>query len=172
MEHMSVLPMSDHSGIGSGALGAFAGALFGSWFGDGFGGYNRHGVAPVVAPAVDTTAILQGQAAINSNVTRAATDAYIGLNTAIQSGTMANVQGFNQVNSTLCQGFGGVNTAIREEGCATRELIQNNLITQLQTELCDVKASKASLEAQLNFQASQAAQTNAILTAIANIPSA
>lgn len=72
-----------------------------------------------------------------------------------------NNVGFNQ-QQCCCQ----TQNAIREEGCATRQLIQNNLITDLQTKLCDEKADNAALKAQLYTTNALNGQTAVLMAAI------
>ena len=57
-------------------------------------------------------------------------------------------------------------TAVQAEGAATRQLIQNNLITELQTKLCDAKAKNAALESQAFTCASNDSQTRDIINTI------
>lgn len=211
MTDMSVLPVNTGSGWGEGGAAAL-GAFVGSWFGNGWGpgGVGRGGV--VAADVAGNAAVLeainnvglqtvQGQNGTNMAITRAAADVYTGLNNTLTQQLLAGQQGFSSVQSTLCQGFSGVNqsvyqagvdtrfaindlarqnaecccevkTAIAAEGAATRQLIQQNLITELQTQLCDAKSKIGSLESNAFLAASQAAQTQQIInTVIAHLPS-
>lgn len=86
-----------------------------------------------------------------------------GIYTAITTGDAG-------IQQSLCQGFNGIQqaisdcccktqTAIHAEGEATRGLIQQNFISELQTRLCDSKAENAALKSQAFVAASQQAQT-------------
>lgn len=88
---------------------------------------------------------------------------FAGLNTVVQTGNAG-------IQQTLCQGFNGMQasiaecccktqTAIHAEGEATRALIQQNYINDLQTKLCDAKSDNAALKSQAFVAASQTAQT-------------
>ncbi len=55
---------------------------------------------------------------------------------------------------------------IAEEGCATRQLIQNNLIADLQTKLCDAKADNAALKSQVYTTNMVNGQTAVLMAAI------
>ena len=66
-------------------------------------------------------------------------------------------------NAECCCSIKG---AILSEGAATRQLIQNNLITELQTQLCDSKSRIATLESNAFTTASNAAQTQQIINTI------
>lgn len=133
--------------------------------------------------------LVQGQG--QSNLV--ACQGFNGINQTINS-TAATSQ------NTMVQGFAGLNTVINQassdtrfaiadlarqaaecccetnktivaEGAATRQLIQQNLITQLQTELCDSKSRVSQLESQVFLQGSQAAQTQQIIsTVLAHLP--
>ena len=130
------------------------------------------------------TTVLQGFAQHQNSVNQG----FAGLNDVV------NNSGY-QIQNTLTQGFSGLGTAISQagyqnqlatlglskdisdcccrtnstilaEGSATRQLIQNNLITQLQTELCDQKANNIALKQEVALQASQQAQTAALIAAL------
>ncbi len=93
----------------------------------------------------------------------------IGYQTLDQSSrtNLAMMQGFSALGHDNCQNTNNIvsavngvgfqlaecccktQNAIRDEGCATRQLIQSNLITDLQTKLCDQKAENAALKSQL-----------------------
>lgn len=206
MSDVNLLPVStgDSSGFGVGGAAA-VGAFIGSWFGNGWGGngYGRGDVAPVAAAvAVDNVGLtlLQGQNQTNLAIASASADVYTSLNNTLTQQLLASQSQSAGIQSTLCQGFSGVNqsvyqagvdtrfaindlarqnaeccceikTTIAAEGAATRQLIQNNLITELQTQLCDSKAKNAQLENQIFVQASQAAQTQQIIsTVLAHLP--
>lgn len=117
---------------------------------------------------------------------------FSGLNTVIQGGDFgiqqSLCQGFNGLNTAIlssskdaalqdCQSTGAIvkaisdcccNTraAIAEQGQLTRDLINQNTITGLQTALCDAKSKIGSLESQAVLAASQAAQTAQVQHAI------
>lgn len=205
MTDMSVLPVNTGSGWGEGGAAAL-GAFVGSWFGNGWGpgGLGRGGVVAAdvasnasVLEAINNVGLqmVQGQNGTNMAITRASADVYTGLNNTLTQQLLAEQQGFASVQSTLCQGFSGINqsifqsgtdtrfaindlarqnqecccevkTAIAAEGAATRQLIQQNLITQLQTELCDAKSKISTLESNAFLTASQAAQTQQIIQTV------
>ncbi len=209
MDSMNLLPVNTDSGVGGPALGAFAGALFGSWFGDGFGGRGV-GVGAPVAAAVETGIVLdqlsninssinglglatvQGQGATNMAIVQSSADVYTALNGTLNAMTLANQTNSATTNSTLIQGFSGLNqsvyqgsvdtrfaindlarqnaeccceikTAIGAEGAATRQLIQSQYINQLETQLCDAKSKISTLESNAFTVASNAQQTQIIL---------
>jgi len=107
--------------------------------------------------------------------TNALTQGFAGLNTAIVSSSndtrFALQSGLNSLMSQNAECCCEIRTAIGAEGAATRQLIQQNLITELQTQLCDSKAKNAQLENQIFLQTSQAAQTQQIIqTVLAHLP--
>lgn len=107
--------------------------------------------------------------------TNALTQGFAGLNTAIVSSSNDNrfamQAGLNSLMSQNAECCCEIRTAIGAEGAATRQLIQQNLITELQTQLCDSKARNAQLENQVFLQTSQAAQTQQIIqTVLAHLP--
>lgn len=160
------------------AAGAFAGALFGSWFGD-WGGNGRRGCgggcnSAAIADGFSTGILNDGinsiQNSINGmNMNLSTGLCNIGYQTLDQTSrtNLAMMQGFSSLGHDNCQNTNSIvsainnvgfqnqqcccatQNAIREEGCATRQLIQNNLITDLQTKLCDEKAENAALKSQL-----------------------
>lgn len=207
MSDVNLLPVgTGDSGWGTGGAAAL-GAFVGSWFGNGWGG-NGYGRGDVVVPAaaavgaVDNVGLtlLQGQNQTNLAIASASADVYTSLNNTMTQQLLASQSQSASLQSTLCQGFSGVNqsvyqagvdtrfaindlarqnaeccceikTTIAAEGAATRQLIQNNLITELQTQLCDSKAKNAQLENQIFLQTSQAAQTQQIIsTVLAHLP--
>lgn len=113
----------------------------------------------------------------------------IGYQTLDQSSrtNLAMMQGFADIGHANCQNTNSIVSAvngvgfqladcccktqntIREEGCATRQLIQNNLITDLQTKLCDEKSENAALKSQLYTTNITNGQTAAILAAIQSL---
>lgn len=182
------------SSAGSAFAGALIGSWFGDGFFGGRGGYNGGGNGPSAAVVADgfSTAILNdGVNAIqnslnniNMNVSKGICD--LGYSTLSQNGqtNLAMMQGFASLGHDNCQNTNSIVSAItnaafqqqqcccetrstiREEGCATRELIQNNLVVDLQTKLCDAKSENAALKAQIYNTNLTNGQTAAILGAI------
>jgi hypothetical protein len=229
---MTMLPVSTgDSGWGSGGAAAL-GAFVGSWFGNGWGGTGRGGVGGGMYPDVSNgvalganvaaTALISdlatlqdsvnsnalasanGFAGVNQTITSGLSSTYNGLNNTLVQGMLSDQAQTASIQSALCQGFGGLNTAIvstgndnrfamqaglnsiqtqmsqcccetqksiAAEGAATRQLIQQNLITDLQTQLCDSKARIAQQESQIYLAGSQAAQTQQIIQSVlAHLP--
>lgn len=98
----------------------------------------------------------------------ASNQAAAGLNTAIVTQGYESRLSSAEIARAISDCCCSTQKAVAAEGAATRQLIQNNLITQLQTELCDSKANAAYLRSSLDFQTSQAAQTRQLEYAIAN----
>lgn len=119
----------------------------------GFGGVNQ----TIMGSAADTKNVLvQG---------------FAGLNTVIQNGDsntrFAILEAARSAAECCCE----TQRTIVAEGAATRQLIQQNLITEMQVQLCDSKARVAQLENQVYLGASQAAQTQQIIqTVLAHLP--
>lgn len=119
-----------------------------------------------------------GDAAVTAAITQssfqnlnALTQGFAGLNTAIVSSSndtrFAIADLARQSAECCCE----VKGTIMAEGAATRGLIQQQYINQLQTELCDAKSKIGSLESNAYLAASQAAQTNQIIqTVLAHLP--
>lgn len=212
MTDMNVLPIESGMGAGGAAgVGGAIGGLIGSWFGNGWGGgWGGRGGDAATAVAVDTSLlnavnavglqVVQGQNGTNMAISNGLSSTYAALNNTMTQQLLAETQGFASVQSTLCQGFSGVNQsvyqagvdtrfaisdlarqnaeccceikgAIAAEGAATRGLIQQNLITELQTQLCDAKSKISTLESNAFLTASQAAQTQQIIqTVLAHLP--
>lgn len=209
MDSMNLMPVGE-SGWGNGGAAAL-GAFVGSWFGNGGFGWGGRGNAAAVADVISNESVIEavngvgmavvtGQNATNMAITRAAADVYTGLNGTLTQQLLANQQGFSGVQSTLCQGFSGLNQsvyqsgvdtrfsinalgqqmaecccetqkAIAAEGSATRALINDRYINELQTQLCDAKAKIGSLESNIFLSASQQAQTQQIIqTVLAHLP--
>jgi hypothetical protein len=127
-----------------------------------------------------------------SGVVNATNQGFSGLNNVVTTGNAAIqqslCQGFGGLNTAIlgaskdialqdCQSTGAIvkaisdcccNTqrAIAEQGQLTRDLINQNTITGLQTALCDAKSKIGSLESQAVLAASQAAQTAQVQHAI------
>lgn len=136
----------------------------------GFNGLNST-VASTAAMTQNTLA--QGFAGVNASINSG--DALIqntlaqgfgGLNTAITSQGYESRLATAGLSSELAACCCSTKTAIAAEGAATRQLIQNNLITDLSTQLCDSKSKVAQLENQVAFGASQAAQTQQIINTV------
>lgn len=123
-------------------------------------------------------------AAVNSNGAAARFDTMSGFNNmqrAIDS-CCCNTQnalatGFGNLALENCQNTGKIVGAVQAEGSATRALINQNYINELQTQLCDAKAKIGSLESQQFTSNALAAQsalwdrklTDAINTIVAEV---
>lgn len=183
-------------GIGGAALGAFGGALIGSWFGEGWGGGwgNRGGnggdgcgCASGFGTQILNDGINSIQNSINGmNMNLSSGLCNIGYQTLDQTSrtNLAMMQGFSSLGHDNCQNTNNIvsavngvgfqladcccktQNAIREEGCATRQLIQNNLINDLQTKLCDAKSDNAALKSQLYTTNVVNGQTAVLMAAI------
>lgn len=115
----------------------------------------------------------QGFAGLNAtiNATNATTNNYLaqgfaGLNTAVQANGYESrlaVKDLAAQNASCCC---EIKNAIAVDGAATRQLIQNNYISELQTKLCDAKSKIATLESNAFTSASNQAQTAQIVGAI------
>lgn len=103
-----------------------------------------------VAGAVNSvgTHIAQDIAAVNNNISNQGYESRLA------------TQGLGADMAACCC---SVKTMVQEEGAKTRELIQNNFISGLQGALADAKCKANSLENQLYFSNSQAAQTQYLL---------
>lgn len=213
MDSMNLMPVGD-SGWGNGGAAAL-GAFVGSWFGNGFGGgVGRGGVAGDVAATsalIDLSTIqssinanglatANAVASINQNLSSGFSSTYSALNNTLTQQMLAGQAQSAALQSTLCQGFSGVNSsvyhagvdtrfainalaqqnaecccelkgAVAAEGSATRALINDRYINDLQTQLCDAKSKIGSLESNAFLAASQTAQTNQIIqTVLAHLP--
>ncbi len=183
-------------GWGGAALGAFGGALIGSWFGDGWGGWGNRGggnggCGCGCGAAVGTSIINDGinsiQNSINGmNMNLSSGLCNVGYQTLDQSSrtNLAMMQGFSTIGHDNCQNTNAIVSAINnvgfqnqncccqtqkliaEEGCATRQLIQNNLIADLHTKLCDAKADNAALKSQVYTTNMVNGQTAVLMAAI------
>lgn len=71
----------------------------------------------------------------------------------------ALANGFGNLALENCQNTGKITGAIAADGIATRALINQNYINDLQTKLCDAKAKIGSLEAQQFTQSALTAQS-------------
>lgn len=165
-------------------------------YGGGCGCGNGAGAASVVADGFSTQILNDGINAIQSSLNNINMNLSSGLcNVGYQNldqssrTNLAMMQGFASIGHDNCQNTNNIVSAINnsafqaqncccatqkliaEEGCATRQLIQNNLITDLQTKLCDQKADNAALKSQLYTTQALGVQTAAIIAAIeANKP--
>lgn len=184
------IPMNN--GIGSDAVGAFAGALFGSWFGDGWGNYGRGGAIAGEAAGFSTSLLNDGLNNIQQSINQVGSNVINGIsNLGYQTldlssrNAMATQQGFNQIGRDMCTSSASIVSAvngvgsqlaecccatqrlIEREGCATRELIQALNTQNISAQLCDAKSKISSLEAQIS---NGAMLNNAVATIIKHIP--
>lgn len=105
-------------------------------------------------------------AAVNANGTASRFDTLNGFNNmqrAIDS-CCCNTQtalanGFGNLALENCQNTGKIVSTVQAEGSATRALINQNVINELQTKLCDAKAKIGSLESQQFTSNALAAQS-------------
>lgn len=195
----TILPNTG-SGWGGTALGAGFGGLIGSWLGNGFGGFGGNRAAGIgydtgalngiqgqlnnlsgqVANA-DRDLLMQtsGQNQFIGNLVNSTGDAIVG---AINSSAMSTQQGIynntlNQVQSqaatnlSMCQGFGGINSAIdrgvgslnlniASQGAESR-LQAQQLASQQQACCCEVKQA-IEREGCLNRELQREIQTQAL----------
>lgn len=156
------------------ALGGGFGGLIGSWFGNGWGGgFGNRGAGAVDAAATGfSTSILNDginavQNSINGmNMNLSSGLCNIGYQTLDQSSRnqLAMMQGFATLGHDNCQNTNSVVSAvtnvgtqmqncccqtqrlIEQQGCQTRELIQNQYTRELETQLCDAKSKISTLE--------------------------
>ena len=173
--------------------GALIGSWFGdAWGGYGWGNRGGGGDCSCAAAAGFGTSILNDginaiQNSVNGmNMNLSSGLCNIGYQTLDQSSrtNLAMMQGFSTIGHDNCQNTNNIVSAINnvgfqnqncccqtqkliaEEGCATRQLIQNNLINDLQTKLCDAKADNAALKSQLYTTNVVNGQTAVLLAAI------
>lgn len=195
----TILPNAG-SGWGGTALGAGFGGLIGSWLGNGFGGFGGNRAAGIgydtgalngiqgqlnnvsgqIANA-DRDLLMQtsGQNQFIGNLVNSTGDAIVG---AINSSAMSTQQGIynntlNQVQSqaatnlSMCQGFGGINSAIdrgvgslnlniASQGAESR-LQAQQLASQQQACCCEVKQA-IEREGCLNRELQREIQTQAL----------
>lgn len=195
----TILPNAG-SGWGGTALGAGFGGLIGSWLGNGFSGFGGNRVAGIgydtgalngiqgqlnnvsgqIANA-DRDLLMQtsGQNQFIGNLVNSTGDAIVG---AINSSAMSTQQGIynntlNQVQSqaatnlSMCQGFGGINSAIdrgvgslnlniASQGAESR-LQAQQLASQQQACCCEVKQA-IEREGCLNRELQREIQTQAL----------
>ena len=202
----TILPNAG-SGWGGTALGAGFGGLIGSWLGNGFGGFgggaNRgaigydtgaingmanqlNTISGQIANA-DRDLLMQtsGQNQFIGNLVNSTGDAIVG---AINSSAMSTQQGIynntlNQVQSqaatnlSMCQGFGGINSAIdrgvgslnlniASQGAESR-LQAQQLASQQQACCCEVKQA-IEREGWLNRELQREIQTQALRDVLIN----
>lgn len=162
-------------------------ALLG-WGGNGFGGFGgfgggRNGYVEPCATQADVRAAVDQQTLISKldQQTYGLADSTYALNNAITNG-------FFGVQSTLCQGFNGVDRAIADCCCATQRAI-DGVNYNMATQACDIKHAIndstravldflttdkiATLQAEnqnLKLQASQAAQNAYLLNELKPCP--
>lgn len=174
--------------------GALIGSWFGdAWGGNGWGGRGGNGGGGECAAAAGFgTSILNDginsiQNSINGmNMNLSSGLCNIGYQTLDQNSrtNLAMMQGFSSIGHDNCQNTNSIVSAINnvgyqnqncccqtqkliaEEGCKTRQLIQDNLITDLQTKLCDAKSDNSTLKSQIYATNLTNGQTAAILAAI------
>lgn len=141
-------------------------------------GQNQSNLVAAQGFAGLNTVVQTGDAAVTAAITQssfqnlnALTQGFAGLNTSIVSSsndTRFAIADLARQNAECCCEIKG---AISAEGAATRGLIQQQYINQLQTELCDAKSKIGSLESNAFLAASQSAQTQQIIqTVLAHLP--
>lgn len=188
----------DAGGAALGAFGgALIGSWFGDGWGGGWGnrGGNGGDCSCAAAAGFGTQILNDGinsiQNSINGmNMNLSSGLCNIGYQTLDQSSrtNLAMMQGFASLGHDNCQNTNSIVSAINnvgfqnqqcccatqkliaEEGCATRQLIQNNLINELQTKLCDAKSDNAALKSQLYTTNVVNGQTAVLLAAINSRP--
>lgn len=135
---------------------------------EGFNGVNQTVLSSMAA---HQNAVNQGFAGINNAVTsgnfgvqNTLTQGFAGLNNSVVSQGYESRLASGQISREIASCCCATQKAIAEEGAATRALIQSNFITDLQTKLCDEKANNAALRSEVALNASQARQTDIILT--------
>ena len=141
-------------------------------------GQNQSNLVAAQGFAGLNTVVQTGDAAVTAAITQssfqnlnALTQGFAGLNTSIVSSSndaRFAIADLARQNAECCCEIKG---AISAEGAATRGLIQQQYINQLQTELCDAKSKIGSLESNAFLAASQSAQTQQIIqTVLAHLP--
>lgn len=202
----TILPNSG-SGWGGTALGAGFGGLIGSWLGNGFGGFGGNRVAGGVGydtgaingmanqlntisgqiANADRDLLMQtsGQNQFIGNLVNSTGDAIVGainssaMNTqqGIYNNTLNAVQSQAATNLSMCQGFGGINSAIdrgvgslnlniASQGAESR-LQAQQLASQQQACCCEVKQA-IEREGCLNRELQREIQTQALRDVLAN----
>lgn len=173
--------------------GALIGSWFGEGWGGGWGnrGGGNNSCGCGCAAGFGTQILNDGinsiQNSINGmNMNLSSGLCNIGYQTLDQTSrtNLAMMQGFSSLGHDNCQNTNNIvsavngvgfqlaecccktQNAIREEGCATRQLIQNNLINDLQTKLCDAKSDNAALKSQLYTTNMVNGQTAVLMAAI------
>lgn len=136
-------------------------------------GQNQSNLVAAQGFAGLNTVVQTGDASVTAAITQssfqnlnALTQGFAGLNTAIVSSsndTRFAISDLARQNAECCCEIKG---AIAAEGSATRGLIQQQYISQLQTELCDAKSKIGSLESNAYLAASQSAQTQQIISTV------
>ena len=202
----TILPNSG-SGWGGTALGAGFGGLIGSWLGNGCGGFGGNRVAGGVGydtgaingmanqlntisgqiANADRDLLMQtsGQNQFIGNLVNSTGDAIVGainssaMNTqqGIYNNTLNAVQSQAATNLSMCQGFGGINSAIdrgvgslnlniASQGAESR-LQAQQLASQQQACCCEVKQA-IEREGCLNRELQREIQTQALRDVLAN----
>lgn len=143
--------------------------------------------------------IVNGNNQINSNLCSGFANAIATINANGATNRYDTMNGFNQTQRSIdacccntqtalangfgnlalenCQNTGRITNAIAADGIATRSLINQNYINDLQTQLCDAKAKIGSLESQQFTQTALTAQSvvfdqklaNAVATLISQL---
>ncbi len=178
------------SGAAAG-VGGFIGSAFGNG-GFGFGNRGGYAAENTLLDAINTNRVssdIQGVSAGITTLQNSTNQGFAGVNATVNTTSSAiqnsTNQGFAGLQTSIlttgkdaqlasCQSTGAIvsaikdcccatQTAIREEACATRELINQNYLRGVETALCDAKAKNASLEATLANIAVNEKQTSTIL---------
>lgn len=144
-------------------------------------GQNAANLAIAQGFAGTVNASNQGFSGLQNTVNQGFSGVYNAITTGNAATQQSLCQGFNGLNAAIlgaskdialqdCQSTGAITRAIEqcccntqkaiaEQGQLTRDLINQNTITGLQTALCDAKSKIGSLESQAFVAASQTAQT-------------
>lgn len=175
--------------FGGALIGSWFGDGWGGWGnrGGGNGGNCGCGCGAAVGTSIINDGINSIQNSINGmNMNLSSGLCNVGYQTLDQSSrtNLAMMQGFSNIGHDNCQNTNAIVSAINnlgfqnqncccqtqkliaEEGCATRQLIQNNLIADLQTKLCDAKADNAALKSQVYTTNMVNGQTAVLMAAI------
>lgn len=108
-----------------------------------------------------------------AQITNALSQGFSGLNSVVQANGYEARLATQTLGSQMAECCCETQKTIMVEGQATRALIDRYAYENLQTQLCDAKAKISTLETQNYLQASQAAQTQQIIsTVIAHLPKA
>lgn len=152
--------------------------IFGGGFGGGFGGFGNAYAQGTLTRAELSQGFADNQI-LNKldGITNGICDSTYSLTNAMNNGfnnlNMNTMQGFNSINSSLnnlsfqnqqccCE----IKNAIHSEGEATRQLIQQNTINELNAKLADKDRELQTA----NFQLSQQAQNAALISQLRPFP--